>query len=186
MVFRAAKGDQESPRGPRGGLKRLGRGSLEVPGELLEVHKLPQATILDTFIGFRVSKIPPGGPQVTIYRTCRRFRASRRGTGPLKFGLSRARLAPRTIIMIVVRGTGPLKFRLSRTRSDPRTRSRTRFLYLYILVSNLNADAPSSPEGRRISLHQVITPALRVRGQIPQRWRGAVTRRKKHAALCRL
>ena len=57
--------------------------------ELLEVQKAPQATILDTFIGFRASKIPPGGPQVTIYRPCRRFRVSRRGTGELEFRLSR-------------------------------------------------------------------------------------------------
>ena len=44
----------------------------------LGVHKAPQATILDTFIVFRDSKRPPGGPQVTIYGPCQRFRASRR------------------------------------------------------------------------------------------------------------
>ena len=81
---------RRAPRGSGGGLKRLVRGSLEVLWEVLEVQKAPQATILDAFIGFiRASKNPPGGPQVTIYRPCRRFRASRRGTGALDFRLSR-------------------------------------------------------------------------------------------------
>ena len=86
---------QEEPREPprshrnfRGGFKRLPRGSLEVLWELLEVQKAPQATILDTFIVSRASKIPPGGPQVMIYRPCRRFRASKRGTRELGFRLS--------------------------------------------------------------------------------------------------
>ena len=109
------------------------RGSLEMLLELLEVHKSPQATILDTFIGFRASKNPPGGPQVTIYRPCQRFRGSRRGTGQLEFRLSRARSDPRTIIMIVVRGTPELVLRVSRARADPRTRSRTRFIPLLII-----------------------------------------------------
>ena len=73
----ARKGDQGSPKKPprssRGALKRLPRGSLEVLWELLEVQKAPQATILETFIDFRASKNPPGGPQVTIYRPCQRF-----------------------------------------------------------------------------------------------------------------
>ena len=103
---RAPRAPKKPPRSSLGVLKRLPRGSLEVLWELLEVQKAPQATILDTFIGFRASKNPPGGPQVTIYRPCRRFRASRRGTAELEF-------------------------RLSRVRSDPRTRSRTRFLHLY-------------------------------------------------------
>ena len=103
---------RRAPRGSGGGLKRLVRGSLEVLWELLEVQKAPQATILDTFIGFRASKIPPGGPQVTIYRPCRRFGASTRGTGALEIRLGRG---------------------LSRARSDPRTRSRSRFfISLYI------------------------------------------------------
>ena len=34
--------------------------------ELLEVHKAPQAAILDTFLVLRDSKKPPGSPQVTI------------------------------------------------------------------------------------------------------------------------
>ena len=66
MVLRAAKADQGSP-------KTLPRRSQEAGARLLggawgalEVHKPPQATILDTFIGFRASKNPPGGPQVTI------------------------------------------------------------------------------------------------------------------------
>ena len=107
------KGDQESPessqeapRSSRGVFKRLPRGSLEVLWEFLEVQKAPQATILDTFIVSKASKRPPGGPQVTIYRPCRRFRVSRRGTGALVLRVSRARPAPRT-------------------------RSRTRFLHLY-------------------------------------------------------
>ena len=118
----ASKGDQESPkRRPR----RLG--SLEVLWALLEVHTAPQATILDTFIVFRASKKAPRGPQVTIYRFCRRFRGSRRGTTELDL-------------------------RLSRARSDPQTRSRT-LLQIFIGRRHaLNADAPSSPEGRRISL----------------------------------
>ena len=127
------EGPKKPPRSSRGVLKRLPRGSLEVLWELLEVQKAPQATILDTFIGFRASKIPPGGPQVTIYRPCRRFRASRRGTAELEICVGRARSDPRTIIMIVVGGTRELKFRLGRARADPRTRSRTRFLRsLYI------------------------------------------------------
>ena len=66
-------------------------------------------------------------PQVTIYRPCRRFRASRRGTIPLGF-------------------------RLSRVRPAPRTRSRSRFfISLSMIRHDLNADAPSSPEGRRIT-----------------------------------
>ena len=131
MVFRAAKGDQESPKRLPRGLRRLGRGSLEVPGELLEVHKPPQATILDTFIVSRASKRPPGGPQVTIYRPCRRFRASRRGTTLFSGRVSRGWAGP------------------GRTPGHARARAS---LDLYILVSNLNADAPSSPEGRRIIL----------------------------------
>ena len=59
---------QEAPRSFRGVRKKLPRGSLEVLGELLDVQKGPEATALDTFIGFRGSKKPPGGPQVTIYR----------------------------------------------------------------------------------------------------------------------
>ena len=53
------KGDQGSPNKPprssRGALKRLPRGSVEVLWELLEVQKAPQATILETFIGFRLN-----------------------------------------------------------------------------------------------------------------------------------
>ena len=78
------KSIRRAPRGSGGGLKKLVRGSLEVLSELLEVHKAPQATILDTFIVSRASKRPPGGPQVTIYRPCQRFRASRRGTAELQ------------------------------------------------------------------------------------------------------
>ena len=123
---RAPRAPKKPPRSSRGVLKRLPRGSLEVLWELLEVQKAPQATILDTFIGFRASKNPPGGPQVTIYRPCRRFRASRRGTGALEICVGRA-------------------------RSDPRTRSRTRFIIsLFIQRQDLDADAPSSPEGRRL------------------------------------
>ena len=95
----ARKGDQGSPTKPpkssRGALKRLPRGSLEVLWGLLEVQKIPQATILETFIDFRASKNSPRGPQVTIHRPCQRFRASIRGTPELSFRLSRAR-APRS------------------------------------------------------------------------------------------
>ena len=127
---RAPRSPKKPPRSSRGVLKRLPRGSLEVLWKLLEVQKAPQATILDTFIGFRASKIPPGGPQVTIYRPCRRLRTSGRGAAPLEIRLGRARSDPRTIIMIVVRWAAPLDFRLSRARADPRTRSRTRFIPL--------------------------------------------------------
>ena len=68
---------QEAPKKPprscRGALKRLPKGTVEVLWELLEVQKAPQATTLETFIDFRASKNPPGGPQVTIYRPCPRF-----------------------------------------------------------------------------------------------------------------
>ena len=127
---RAPRAPKKPPRSSRGVLKRLPRGSLEVLWELLEVQKAPQATILDTFIGFRASKNPPGGPQVTIYRPCRRFRASRRGTRELEICVSRGWAGP------------------GRTPGHARARAS---LDLYILVSNLNADAPSSPEGRRIT-----------------------------------
>ena len=67
MVFRAAKGDQESP-------KRLPKRHQKAPTRLLGGalgalggHKAPQGTILDTFIVFKESKSVPGGPQVTIY-----------------------------------------------------------------------------------------------------------------------
>ena len=90
------KSIKRASQGSRRSFKGLIRGSLEMLWELLEVHKAPQATILDTFIVSRASKRPPGGPQVTIYRPCRRFRASRRGTTPLDNRVSRARLGPRT------------------------------------------------------------------------------------------
>ena len=54
---------RRAPRGSGGGLKRLVRGSLEVLWELLEVHKAPQATILDTSIVFKASKSPPETPK---------------------------------------------------------------------------------------------------------------------------
>ena len=111
----ARKGDQGSPKKPprssRGALKRLPRGSLEVHWELLEVQKAPQATILETFIDFRASKNPPGGPQVTICRPCPRFRVSRRGTGELDFRLSRGWAGPR--------------------RHPGHARARTSFHYIY-------------------------------------------------------
>ena len=77
-VWMHQKSIRRPSQGSRKSFKKLIRGSLEMLWELLEVHKAPQATILDTFIVFRDSKRPPGGPQVTIYRPCRRFRASRR------------------------------------------------------------------------------------------------------------
>ena len=40
---------------------------------------------------------------------------------------------------------------LSRARADPRTRSRARFFRSLYIVNALNADAPASPEGRRIT-----------------------------------
>ena len=65
--LRGPKAPQEAPRraprGSRRGLKRLLRGSLEVLWKLLEVHKAPQATILDTFIVFSASKRAPEAPK---------------------------------------------------------------------------------------------------------------------------
>ena len=57
---------------------------------LQSFQKGPEATILKTFIVFRKSKIVPRGPQVTIYRPCQRFRASRRGMRELCGRVSRA------------------------------------------------------------------------------------------------
>ena len=92
----APKGDQERPKKFPKAPKKLPRSPQEAPKrflggalKVLEVQDAPRATILDTFIGFRASKSPPRGPQVTIYPPCRRFRASTRGTGALDFRLSR-------------------------------------------------------------------------------------------------
>ena len=74
------KSIRRASQGTRRGFKGLIQGALEMLSELLEVQKAPEATILDTFIVFRASKNVPGSRQVTIYRPCRRFRASRRGT----------------------------------------------------------------------------------------------------------
>ena len=74
---RSQKAPRSRPERSPGGAQRLPRGSLEVLWELLEVPKPPQATILDTFIGFRASKNPPGSHQVTIYRPCRVIMSSR-------------------------------------------------------------------------------------------------------------
>ena len=80
---------RRAPGGSRRSLRRLVRGFVEVLWELLEVHKAPQATILDTFIVSRAYKSLPGGPQITSYRPCRRFRISRRGTSSLYGRVSR-------------------------------------------------------------------------------------------------
>ena len=133
------KAIRRARRGSRGGLNRLVRCSLEVLWELLEVQEAPQATILDTFIVFRASKRAPGGPQVTIYRPCRRFRASGRRTTELRFRLSRTWAGP--------------------GRTPGHARARASFHY-YSFVSNLNADAPSSPEGRRIASPSGHPPTL--------------------------
>ena len=46
---------------------------------------------------------------------------------------------------------------VGRARPGPRTRSRTRFIIsLFIQRHNLDADAPSSPEGRRIIIVIII------------------------------
>ena len=70
----APKGDQESPkelpRSPEEAPTRLLRGALGALWGPRSTQKSPQATILNTFIVFKASKSPPGGPQVTIYRPC--------------------------------------------------------------------------------------------------------------------
>ena len=130
------KATRRTPRSSQEAPKKLPRSPQEAPKRLLGGAlgalggpKAPQATILDTFIVFRASKNPPGGPQVTIYRPCRRFRASRRRTPGFDFRLSRTWA-----------GLG---------RPPEHARARASFHY-DSFVSNLNADAPSSPEGRRI------------------------------------
>ena len=47
---RAPRAPKKPPRSTRGVLKKLPGGPLEMLWELLEVHKAPQATIVDTFI----------------------------------------------------------------------------------------------------------------------------------------